>query len=76
MPEGNEHTAGEQVREEPAAADLPTRGDPEPPGPRLFGTHSRRAPAWGRSAGRVWVKPSKLDPQGWGPGMSRTEDTA
>ena len=26
-----------------------------------------------RSAGRVWVKPSQLDPQSWGPGRARTE---
>ena len=31
----------EEAKEEPT----PTRGDPEPPGPRLFGTHPRRAPA-------------------------------
>ena len=30
---------------------------PEHPGPRLVGTHTRRAPSLGRSAGRVWVKP-------------------
>ena len=50
------------------AVHLPTRGDPEPPGPRLFGTHTRRAPAWERRTRRVWVKPSKLDPQSCGPG--------
>ena len=31
----------------------PTRGDPEPPGPPLFGTHTRRARAWGVER-RAW----------------------
>ena len=29
-----------------------------------------------RSARRVWVKPSQLDLQPWGPAQARTEDTA
>ena len=50
--------------------DLPTRGDPEPTGLRLFGIHARRALALGRSTGWVWVKPYQLIPQSWGPGRA------
>ena len=44
----NRHTARREAEE---VAPLPpphppTRGDPEPPDPRLFGTHSGRATAW------------------------------
>ena len=33
---------------------------------------TRRAPAWERMAGLVWVKPSQLEPQSWGPGRVST----
>ena len=35
----------------------------------------RRAPAQGRSAGRVWVEPSQLVPQSWGRGRACTEES-
>ena len=45
--------------------------DPEPTGPRLFGTHSPKEPLLMRGAhGVVWVKPSRLDPQSWGSRLS------
>ena len=60
----NRHTARREAEE---VAPLPpphppTRGDPEPPGPRLFGTHSRRATAWGGAQGGSGSNPPSWIP--------------
>ena len=61
-------TPHEKLFGEPFRGPLTPFGATEPLGPRLFGTHSRRARAWRKSAGRVWDKPSQLDTQQQSPG--------
>ena len=51
-----------------------SRGDPEPPGSTALRNPLPKSPCvWGGAQGVVWVKPSQLDPQSWGPGRALTE---